>query len=389
MFKTRKDDFFAKLEEKYSFLWHFPLSGTYTLFLLSDNAEASISGLCSVLSKEDSKCDFSSICTSAGTLLLRLSDKSGKQTISNFSKVCEYLNYWIYYIIKDSLTCDNIGSLYQRLDGIKQSFIQEGNTCDIHNFKIGKEEFLTKKKLFFHAEILDWIKNGYEHVNKGEETLYNKYLNECLNIYKGIICDTHSEKKENYLELLDIFKTNFNNAITSLKQKGISIWPTINPLDNESLCLNKSPRTATGSELPVGPGEQEGQGQLGRTSESRGLQLQPEVSGLAGTLGPLGAADLGDQGSRDQGINGNLPEEVRTSKGGTIASSLAGSCFFLGMMYKFTPMGSWINTKVLGRNKLMDNMKKNHYELLLNDAGNREMSLNDTMYHISYNSAAN
>ncbi|KNA02584.1 hypothetical protein PVNG_05128 [Plasmodium vivax North Korean] len=112
-------------------------------------------------------------------------------------------------------------------------------------------------------------------------------------------------------------------------------------------------------------------------------------SGLQGLLGAAGDATTNLQVSKGHDINGNLPEEVRTNKGGTIASSLAGSCFFLGMMYKFTPMGSWINTKVLGRNKLMDNMKRNHYELLLNGVGNREMSLNDTMYHIRYNSAGN
>ncbi|SCA81776.1 VIR protein [Plasmodium vivax] len=378
MFKTRKDDFFAKLEERYSFLWDFPLSGTYTLFLLSDNAEASISGLCSVLSKEDSKCDFSSVCASVGTLLLRLNDKLDEQTKSNFSKKCEYLNYWIYHIIKDHLECENIGLFYERLNGIKKPFIPEGHRCDLQDFKIGKEEFLQKKTLFFHTEILQWIKNEYEGINNNDRTEYNQYLGEAYNFYKGIICSSDSQIKENADEELKNFKNIFNDTITSLKKKKIGIWQPVIPEKNESMCSNVSPRnpgelSQAGSEL-LGPLQQK-------------LQ-EGGISGLQGTLGS-GAAALTNQSTRDQDFNGNLPEEVKPNKGGTIASSLAGSCFFLGMMYKFTPMGSWINTKVLGRNKLMDNMEKNHYELLLNGVGNREMSLSDTMYRISYNSAAN
>ncbi|KMZ82483.1 hypothetical protein PVIIG_05794 [Plasmodium vivax India VII] len=55
----------------------------------------------------------------------------------------------------------------------------------------------------------------------------------------------------------------------------------------------------------------------------------------------------------------------------------------------YTPLGSWVSTKILMNVKLMDNMKKNIYELLLNDVGNHEASLNDPMYNIRYNSETN
>ncbi|KMZ96402.1 hypothetical protein PVNG_05864 [Plasmodium vivax North Korean] len=59
------------------------------------------------------------------------------------------------------------------------------------------------------------------------------------------------------------------------------------------------------------------------------------------------------------------------------------------MPNKYTPLGSWVSTTILMKVKLIDNMKKNNYELLLNDVGNHEPSLNDPMYHIRYNSATN
>ncbi|VUZ99891.1 PIR protein [Plasmodium vivax] len=313
--------------------------------------------------RSDSTCDLRYICTSVGRLLLRLRDNFDKKPVSSFAKQCEYLNYWIYYIIKDSLKCENISSFYKTLDGIKLSFIPEGHSCDIQNFGTDKEEFLTKRTLFFHAEILDWIINEYDGINNSDRVYYNQYLGEAYNFYKEIICKNDSTLKKNCSKELKKFRETFNVTIDFLKTRNISITQENLPSNNESLCLIKSPTNK------------------GELSQAR--------SDLPGTLGPLGVVALTDQGSRDQGINGNPSEEVRTNKEGTIASSLAGSCFFLGMMYKFTPMGSWINTKVLGRNKLMDNMEKNHYELLLNGVGNREMSLNDTMYHIRYNSAAN
>ncbi|SCA60844.1 Plasmodium vivax Vir protein, putative [Plasmodium vivax] len=88
-------------------------------------------------------------------------------------------------------------------------------------------------------------------------------------------------------------------------------------------------------------------------------------------------------------IDGNPNESIMQPKAGTIGATLAGSSLFLIMMYKYTPLGSWVSTKILGRNKLMENMKKNNYELLLNDVGNHDACLNDPMYHIRYNSATN
>ncbi|VVA00003.1 PIR protein [Plasmodium vivax] len=119
-------------------------------------------------------------------------------------------------------------------------------------------------------------------------------------------------------------------------------------------------------------------------------------AGLAGNLAEHNELDpqlpTGHLKGQDTVIiasDGNSIQAIMPPKIGTIGATLAGSSLFLLMMYKYTPLGSWVSTRILGRNKLMENMRKNNYELLLNDVGNHEASLNDTMYHISYNSSSN
>ncbi|CAI7718335.1 PIR protein [Plasmodium vivax] len=119
-------------------------------------------------------------------------------------------------------------------------------------------------------------------------------------------------------------------------------------------------------------------------------------AGLAGNLAEHNELDpqlpTGHLKGQDTVIiasDGNSIQAIMPPKIGTIGATLAGSSLFLLMMYKYTPLGSWVNTKILRKDKLMENMRKNNYELLLNDLGEGDVSLNDTMYHIRYNSSSN
>ncbi|SCA59797.1 VIR protein [Plasmodium vivax] len=104
---------------------------------------------------------------------------------------------------------------------------------------------------------------------------------------------------------------------------------------------------------------------------------------------PSRTGDLNGEDAMIRSMHGNSIQAIMSPKVGTIGATFAGSSLFLLMMYKYTPLGSWVSTKILGRNKLMENMRKNHYELLLNDVRNDEASLKDTMYNIRYNSSSN
>ncbi|SCA59981.1 Plasmodium vivax Vir protein, putative [Plasmodium vivax] len=115
---------------------------------------------------------------------------------------------------------------------------------------------------------------------------------------------------------------------------------------------------------------------------------QSRLTGLE-MLHPKETGSLKGDDEMITSIDGDPNESIMQPKAGTIGATLAGSSLFLIMMYKYTPLGSWVSTRILGRNKLMENMKKNNYELLLNDVGNHDACLNDPMYHIRYNSATN
>ncbi|CAG9485611.1 unnamed protein product [Plasmodium vivax] len=359
MLETRKDDFFDNLD-KYDFMWDFHLGDLYTSFILRNKVEDQNNRVCNVLSNgnPNSKCDLSNLCRNVASFLSKLKDEFSKKIISSFSKECEFLNYWIYFMIKDNLQCDNIKLLYERLNMLISQYIPSDYSCDIKSFEIDNKVFLTKRTLFFHAEILYWIKHGYNGVNKSEKDLYKKYLEDCFDIYKKIICSTTSEKNQSYRNELTKFRTSFNDAIDFLKAKDISISQKRIPLDDKLICQLESPPNKRG---------------VGEDGS--------QMSHLEESVASIGTSIMGTD------INGDSSLPDTPSKAGTVGATLAGSSLFLLMMYKYTSLGSWVSTNILRKDKLMDNMKKNNYELLLNDLGNREMSLNDTMYHISYNSA--
>ncbi|GAB69723.1 hypothetical protein PCYB_004720 [Plasmodium cynomolgi strain B] len=157
--------------------------------------------------------------------------------------------------------------------------------------------------------------------------------------------------------------------------------------------------------------------------ESSVLPRREGEKGLAVTDVAVEEANSSDKVSMDSVPVGDESESVIPTKVGTIGATLAGSSLFLIMMYMvkkhifikyyhfvlifilhyyenllktnnyifkyYTPLGSWIKTKLLRRNKLMENMKRNNYELLLNDIENSQAGLKDTMYHIRYNSSSN
>ncbi|KMZ83988.1 hypothetical protein PVBG_06165 [Plasmodium vivax Brazil I] len=123
-----------------------------------------------------------------------------------------------------------------------------------------------------------------------------------------------------------------------------------------------------------------------RTVGSTGLGPNEETPGH-----PL-AEDIHKENGHREPV---VPEMLQTEgegglKGDSVmVTPIEGNTLEAVIPNNYTPLGSWVSTRILGRNKLIKNMRKNNYDLLLNDAGNRETSLNDPMYHIRYNSSTN
>ncbi|KMZ82482.1 hypothetical protein PVIIG_05793 [Plasmodium vivax India VII] len=331
MFPIKKDDFFEKLQNNYTFIKNFPLGIIYTQFILKEVIDDRYKGICNDL-KKDSKysCDFRFICASLVNELIQFKDKFDENKIKSFTEECKYLNYWIHYILKNSSECNNFNLLYEQLNEVKLPYIPRGHSCDIEYFDITKENFHKKKELFFHAEILHWIKDEYKLINDSEKDLYNKYLEECFNIYKRIICNNNSQKREDYEVELSKFRENYNGAITSLKQKHISISKEIKQLENESMCQIQP------SKHPVGE-LQAKTAQDGVTQDKvSGREGQEQLVGaqLPRIMGPRGPDDQASGGPMIEENNEDSPIPDITNKAGTVGATLAGSSLFLLMMYK-------------------------------------------------------
>ncbi|VVA00318.1 PIR protein, partial [Plasmodium vivax] len=240
MFPIKKDDFFEKLQNNYAFIKHFLLGNLYTLFILKNIIEDRYNGMCNDLSKGSKyNCDFRFICTSVRELS-QFKDKFEENKVKSFTEECKYFNYWIYYIIKDSIQCNNISPLYERLNDVKTTYIPDGHSCDFEYFEITKENFHRKKELFFHAEILNWLKSKDIDKSHTEKDSYNQYLKEVFNIYKEVMCKDDSKLKTTCSNELTNFKTNFNNAISYLEGKSIGISHAVIPSDEKSICQIQS-----------------------------------------------------------------------------------------------------------------------------------------------------
>ncbi|SCA82226.1 Plasmodium vivax Vir protein, putative, partial [Plasmodium vivax] len=187
-------------------------------------------------------------------------------------------------------------------------------------------------------------------------------------------------------------KTNFNEAISSLEGKGIIRSQAVIPLDDKLICqiqsfgiesrasnaVSQIPEKPEAPQVPRWPVGTSGPPSTVKSSVVIAENLDHRVPG------DLTIRVSVDEENNEHSLIPDMPNRVET-----VDATLAGYSLFLLMMYKYTPLGSWVNTKILRKDKLMENMNKNNYELLLNDVGNHEASLNDTMYHIRYNSETN
>ncbi|SCO65053.1 VIR protein [Plasmodium vivax] len=390
MLKTLDDTYFDTLEKTFYFLTDLPLKKLYGAFSSYGRFPPIPHYFCNNLLKTNSlnTCNLYSPCTSAQNVFSALNRMFLDKEIDNSIKACEHLNYWIYDNIKNIATCDEVENFYQALNQMKLSYVENIRGCEIKKFAINKDQFIIKEKLFLLAQILHWIKEANKYILPIDYDVYNKYIDVCVKFYKDHICKNIATIKEDYSDEFKNFESNFVNAVSFLEEKGVNI-------EQDKLeCPHDSQNRQTG-ERSAREEDQAQEASVGPTGDrEREVERLPGPPGLEGSPRPQmtlsgGGYDSTDQVPTEVAVSGDSLGAVIPGKVGTIGTTLAGSSLFLVMMYKYTPFGSWINTRVLKKDKLMENMNKNNYELLLNDVGNYKTSLNDPMYHIRYNSLTN
>ncbi|SCO65531.1 Plasmodium vivax Vir protein, putative [Plasmodium vivax] len=270
---------------------------------------------------------------------------------------CKYLNYSINDVLKN-----NRSHHYNEETFIKayNILVEELSKC-INSIKvIDNNVFNNVKKL---SNIYYKFNNHIKIINENQTTdcqhlshIVQSYLN-IKNTCKG---DTN-----NFCDAVDKFKKDYLSKISHVKCKN-----AVYDLDSFLLLDHTKPLSF----------EEEAEEGQDKTKVVEGVGEGGIGTEEAARLRPVELLDVDKNGDPS---NHNASNPVRT-----ITYTSLGLVLPLATLYRLTPLGLWVNTKILGKNKLMDNMKKNHYELLLNDVRNGDMSLNDTTYSISYNSAA-
>ncbi|SCA59627.1 VIR protein [Plasmodium vivax] len=389
MSATYQDTFFEELKKKYGFLVDLPIGNLYPLFYSEDMHMEISNSYCNYLPTENyhGVFDDHSICKNAQNILSYLNHMIPANPLYNNNKFCEYLSYYIYENILNCNLCNDIEQLNTELNNLIIYYRKLPNKCNISNFNIGKDPFLKKKELYLLGEILYWIKEKYGSIYYFKQDLFNQFFGECVDIYKKILSADNCNIKNKYETELNNFINNFNNTKKFLSTKDVNITYENLKIPNASRCQEEL-NGMQAKELPTRGVEQA----VNKAGPTR-LEVEPlaivleepsleEVSGSG-----VGTEDHADHMS---GSGSDIPkgqtDDNPSNSAGTIKGTSLGFVVPLITIYKFTPLGSWINTKVLGRNKILKNMEINNQHLLLNGTENGEINLGESMYRIKYNS---
>ncbi|SBS84779.1 PIR protein [Plasmodium ovale] len=299
--------------------------------------------------------DIRDVCLKAELTLKNLNGNIATYGLDNFDKGCEYIRYWVYDRISNINTSEeNIQYLYTALDAVKSSYYINSSNCNVKIFDIEKGEFEKKKHLYFHREILQWIKKKYG-TNYVNNPLYENYLNDCATKYRTIVENIDCNKFESYKQELIDFKIAFEETTKFLLEKGEIT------LANE-LKLSDIP---TCQSTPIDPKLENADDDGFDTAQS----MKPEVAHSMDDDTTAGSLSTGN------GITG-----------GIISSITFGMLFLFFISYKFTPFGQKLNQLKRIPNKMFNKIEDENEESPIQRRYNDYVEFNNDTYNIQYNS---
>ncbi|SCA59586.1 Plasmodium vivax Vir protein, putative [Plasmodium vivax] len=302
------------------------------------------------------------------------------------NKCCEYFNFWLNEGARKVKPINKITLSYY--ENCIKSYINL-NKCISEIYYINDSEFDKKQELYNLYDLYDFY-NDFKLITV--DPIKCTFYNNCAFQYNNIIGKCKNAEDDDFCKELKNFGNKFlKNILTPNEHCEEKIIELLSPED-ATVRQVEAEEDEEDEEQPPPPQEEEqtvkaSQGQVGlgnvavveanlEAGESGGM---PSARAEAGKI-----PDHRDSENLVEHHNSNIPKSM-----GTIIGTSFGFFIPLTMLYKFTPLGSWINTKVLGRDKLMDNMKKNELEYILNNAQTQDINTGDTIYRIKYNSALN
>ncbi|SBS94738.1 PIR Superfamily Protein [Plasmodium ovale curtisi] len=296
-------------------------------------------------------------CLMAELALQNVNNSIDTYGLDNIDKGCEYIRYLLYERIRMiSNYKHNIQNLYTALETIKTLNNINNSKCNLENFDIENEEFVKKKELYFHREILDWIKKKHKTIYN-DNSSYEKYLHDCATKYREIVGNKDCKKFESYKQELKDFKDTFEDTKNFLLQE-----KEIKSTDDLEL-----------SEIPTCP------------STSADIKLEKASDGLhtAQTMDP------GVTHSEDNDSPTDDPSTDNGITGGIVSSITFGMIFLFFISYKFTPFGQKLHQLKGIPKKFFNKAEDESHELSLERGDSDYIELNNDMYNMKYHSIQN
>ncbi|SCA60310.1 Plasmodium vivax Vir protein, putative [Plasmodium vivax] len=344
-------------DEYYSIVHLFP-TGKYRFDISNFTENRDYLVLCNTIGPRnlDDLRAFIFVCTKVATYI---NDFYTKWPIENEIDHCKYLNYSINDIVK------NDGNHNYNEENLIKAYDTLATRLSECKYRIKP----LKKSVLKNVKELS---NIYYKFNKYINAIKENPNTDCKDVYDSV---KYYRDNENSCKGVT---NKFCVALDDLKKYLLSNISLVN-CDKEEHNLKYFLSLDNTKNVKL---EEEAEAQ-GRKDITNVVENEREEAMGTKITEPLSNTKLVDGDNNGEPGNHNASSPVRT-----ITYTSLGLVLPIVTLYRFTPLGSWVNTKILGKNKLMDNMKRNHYELLLNDVRNGEMGLNDTTYSISYNSAA-
>ncbi|SCA60836.1 VIR protein [Plasmodium vivax] len=309
---------------------------------------------------------------------------------------CQYINYKLNETVRrDYDSKESIFDIYIRY------MRHSNNNNEVINLCLPEIKYMDNDKYNKIHKLYNAYYTCNFYISNKNDRRSCRLANSCANTYNNIMTVYIKQDDTKFcktIKKLKVFLEEYVPPLTSNCNPKFSISFSY-PHDCTKLLQKSEEMTASmepskmGLELTgaLGPSEQQTQGtpELGspgiRTHEVR--EFAEGVS-VGGTDKEETTTFFQTQ-SGGNDISTEPPSAKTSNPAGTIIGTSLGFVLPLITIYRFTPLGNWVNTKVLGRDKLKENMKKNEREFLLNNAQTQDINSGDTRYHIKYNSVLN
>ncbi|SBS82060.1 PIR Superfamily Protein [Plasmodium ovale curtisi] len=349
------DNFFHNWYERYNDLMSLPLYITYHNFFRHDSIMRGKDDFCAYSIQSDIPYSdkIRSVCRIAEGALKHLDSKSYNELYDK-CKPFEYISYFVYDKIKNIETSNNFQELYETLDIIKKDY-SNGNNCKIKKFYTDENLFNKIKELYFHSEILYWIKLKNKKNFYFDKEFYEDYLNKCSDFYNKKIKDNYCKEFKYYEKELESFSNNFNEIIKFLEGKEINITKEEIRFPLKEECPSEEQSTSLEEQA--------------REPAQNGKEMEYDTSVSNPGFIPMVSPDA------DTNVNA-----------GIVSGAFAGISLLSLFFWKFTSLGSRIQHKIW-KIKNNHNLKNETDEIIVDTSEIEDMYSYNNEYNIHYSSA--